>query len=147
MKSTELFLNLQEIAINLKGKIKKPLKYGDDFSVLLSNFNYEKFNKLIDSDVSNIAVCEIDDNLLDKLNESVDFFFKDYSDKDFISFYKILMFYLRFIEEIPFHPLGTPFENNKTVFKYDNRYCCSAKEKYYNDKLSMCKICLANFPD
>ena len=137
MKSNEL---LEEIKNNLSEiKVKTPDKENlDEINYKISNYNYITYNEIFNKNLEKIE--NIDETKLDDLKNKIEDYFKKYpiKDKKFIVFTKYICVYLSFISKKPFHPEGLKFSDNSSVFKKNNKYICSLK-----DKNSLCKYCVA----
>jgi len=148
MKSSILFLKLQKRMEQYKSKVKHNESSFDeeDMSIqnIMSKYNLETFNEIINSSYPELD-NEINEDELKDLENRIDNYFSLYApdDEEFREFIKIISLYLIFIAKKPLHPLGIKFSNGTTLYKKDDIFYCTGKEVFIKDELSLCKCCIA----
>ena len=118
----------------------------EDMSIqnIMSKYNLETFNEIINSSYPELD-NEINEDELKDLENRIDNYFSLYApdDEEFREFIKIISLYLIFIAKKPLHPLGIKFSNGTTLYKKDDIFYCTGKEVFIKDELSLCKCCIA----
>lgn len=129
MKNNELFLEIKNKIIT------KNVKNPGLNDTKLAIYNYNTYKEILSKKIEDIEIEEINDNDISNLNDKLEYFFKEYPtyDDEFDEFIKYICLYLHFIAKKPFHPAEVK----------NNSYCCNLKEKYKNDKNSLCVDCIA----
>ena len=144
IKISKLFLKLKN-DINQYQSFIKPsdLVRNDPVQNMMSEFNLENYNKLINSKFTGNDY-EIDEKLLEDFKSSIDNYFNLYApdDEEFKEFIKIISIYLTFIEKKPLHPLGIVFSGGYTVYQLGNSYYCSGKKFFIKEDKSLCNYCV-----
>ncbi|MGB9979088.1 DUF2115 family protein [Methanobacterium sp.] len=140
MKTSELLLKLKECMKKYKPKMRDS---GDSLNQIMSRYNLENFNEIVNSSLDKLDE-EVDEEKLKDLQERIDHYFILYAhnDEEFKEFIKAISIYLTFIAKKPLHPPGIVFSNGIEVYKKDGIYYCAGKPIFIKDKLSLCKYCV-----
>ena len=146
MKKSELLLKIK----NDIGQYESKLKYEDNIdkntdsmNYIMSEYNRDNFNEIME-----LSVVKLDDDIskeeLNDFKKRIDYFFSlDASkDEEFKQFIMSISLYLTFIAKKPLHPPGFVFPNGSRVYKNENIYYCTGKNKFIKDSLSLCDYCI-----
>ncbi len=148
MKSSVLFLKLQEHLKHYKSKVKHydDCFDDDDMSIqgVVSRYNLENFNEIMNSSYEEFDDEVNEEELMDLISR-IDNYFSLYApdDEKFKEFIKIISIYLVFIGRKPLRPPEIKFLNGTMVYKKDDYYYCTGKKVFIKDELSLCKYCIA----
>lgn len=143
MKTSELFLRLKKDMEEYKSRIKQDNIKCSSVHQIMSKYNLENFNEIVNSSFEGTDE-EIDEEKLKDLQNRIDHYFSLYApdDEDFKEFIKAISTYLIFIAKKPLHPHGIVFSNGNKVYKKGDVYYCTGKSTFIKDKLSLCKHCI-----
>lgn len=146
MKSRELFLSIKQNIRQFKSKVitKTSLDH-DSINYIMSMYNLENYNNIINSSELDYDDLDINDNDLKDFCDSIDYYFSlfDNIDIEFKQFIKLISLYLVFIANKPLHPPGIEFSNGARVYEKGGNYYCTGKRLFIDDKQSLCKYCIA----
>ncbi len=148
MKSSALFIKLQKCMVQYKSKVKhNESSFNEEDTSLqniISEYNLETYNEIINSSYNEFDV-EVNDDELKDLENRIDNYFSLYApdDEEFREFIKMISLYLIFIAKKPLHPPGIKFSNGAKVYKKDDIFYCTGKKVFIKEELSLCKYCVA----
>jgi len=146
MKTSELLLKLKKDAKPYKELVKSPDKSDNSINSIMSRYNYENFQEILQASFKGEDE-DLDDEKMEDLRMRIDHYFSLYAPDDevFRDFIKIVSTYLVFIAKKPLHPPGTVFEDGSRVYKGKDSYICTGKRKFMAEELSLCSYCICRF--
>ena len=143
MKTSELLLKLKKDAKPYKELVKSPDKNDNSINSIMSRYNYENFQEILQASFKGEDE-DLDDEKIEDLRMRINHYFSLYAPDDevFRDFVKLISTYLVFIAKKPLHPPGTVFEDGSQVYKGKNSYVCTGKSVFIEEELSLCKYCV-----
>jgi uncharacterized protein (UPF0305 family) len=141
MKSDELFQEIKEKLLLYPPK-KSELEKEDDINYLISEYDFNTYNEIMNLNMLNIINENIEDWKINEFKNRIDTNFKNWNMEEGLREYiKYISLYLTFISKQPLHP----YKNNKNLFgvyeKNSEFYCCN-KKKFNKEENSLCFYCI-----
>ena len=145
MKKSDLLLKIKEDLEQYKSKMKfgENIDKTNSMIYIMSKYNRDNFEEIMELSVDKLD-GHISEKELNNFKNRINYFFSINASEDdkFKQFIMSISLYLVFIAKKPLHPPGFMFPNGSRVYKNQDVYYCTGKNKFKEDNLSLCEYCI-----